>query len=301
MAAGAVTEIFGALTARMISGAGLSLVAGGDAAARAELAAALEAWSGENLLSGRLSKYAPGRGDVAPWLCLAYGLQPFEKEPAEERVKAFLAANVAEGKRCALIVDAADKLNREDLRQLALLAEGVHLIFIGDERVKAVAASGRESGALPEPGFSSVLRAASDAADAPEAAAEAPKPAAPKPRQGRVDAFAMIAGAGERQKSAAPAETPVKADAPAAESEAAPAERKAAAPESAAAAEQAKPAPAPEAPRFDEPLYDVSEFAAGQQPERRKRKRRSRLGSLLLGMAAAIALTGGLAALLILS
>ncbi len=130
--------------------------------------------------AARLSDQAAGRGDVAPWVCLAFGLAPFDPEPAPRRLAAFFREESESGRRPLLVVEAAGRLTKPELAALRRLTEDgarCAVILIGPGE-----AADRLRAASPAP-----LAAVAEGLPADEERAQ------PEPAPRALDPFAVIA------------------------------------------------------------------------------------------------------------
>lgn len=176
---------------------------------RSRFAESLAASSTEGALIGKLSASASGRGDLSPWLCLAFDLPPFDPAPPEDRLKRHLEAGEKDGKRALLVIDEAQRLSGTDIRQLIRLAEGISLILVGDETLP------EKSGELEAHGrvISPAVRMKG---------AETVEPA-PEPVKKSGDAFRTISAIEPREKPAPRPKAPAPEPAPEPETQSEPA------------------------------------------------------------------------------
>ncbi len=140
--------------------------------------------------AARLSEQAAGRGDVAPWVCLAFGLAPFDPEPAPRRLAAFFREEAESGRRPLLIVEAAGRLTKPELAALRRLTEDgarCAVILIGPGE-----AADRLRAASPAP-----LAAVAEGLAADEERAQ------PEPAPRALDPFAVIARVAPAEPKAA--------------------------------------------------------------------------------------------------
>lgn len=170
---------------------------------RSRFAESLAASSTKTALIGKLSASASGRGDLSPWLCLAFDLPPFDPAPPEDRLKRHLTEATKDGKRAFLVIDEAQRLSGTDIRQLMRLVESIPLVLIGDETLP------EKSGELEAHGrvLSPVVRMQE---------AETPQ-AAPKPAKKSGDAFRTISAIEPRERPAPKAPAPEAQSKPAPE------------------------------------------------------------------------------------
>lgn len=176
---------------RALAAGGVSLVAGPHADEASERLLA----EPRDLRLGALSEHAGGQGHLSAWVCLAFGMTPFDLEPQEARLATFAAA-------CgpvALIVAEAERFSDAELLSLAAIAErtGLALLLLGSarlaERARGPALVNLRAQAAPAP-----------SQHTERAEARAPRITAP----GR-DAFAVIAAAAARPSDRFPEKPPV--------------------------------------------------------------------------------------------